>query len=61
MTDIDIKIMAELLSLLSLATKQVNQGSFSKYSMPYPFLRAQCVVEKFARKLLGESEVEAVL
>jgi len=61
MTDIIIKIMAELLSVLSLATKQINQGRFSKYNIPYTFLRAQCVVEKFARKLLGESEVEAVL
>ena len=29
--------------------------------MLYTFLLAQCVVEKFARKLLEESEVEAVL
>ena len=29
--------------------------------MLYTFLLAQCVVEKFARKLLGEGEVEAVL
>jgi len=29
--------------------------------MSYTFFRAQCLVEKFARKLLGESEVEAVL
>jgi hypothetical protein len=61
MTDIIIKIMAELLSVLALATKQINQGRFSKYSMPYTFFRAQCVVEKFTKKLLGESDVEAVL
>ena len=29
--------------------------------MSYIFFQAQFVVEKFARKLLGESEVEAVL
>ena len=61
MTDIIIKIMAELLSVLALATKQIKQGRFSKYDTPYTFLRTQCVVEKFARKLLGESEVEAIL
>jgi len=61
MTDIIIKIMAELISVLALATKQINQGRFSKYNMPYTFLRAQSVVEKFARKLMGESEVESVL
>jgi hypothetical protein len=31
MTDILIKIMVELLSVLALATKQVKLGRFSKY------------------------------
>jgi hypothetical protein len=30
MTDIIVKIMAELLSVLALATKQIRQGRFSK-------------------------------
>ena len=30
MTEISVKIMAELLSVLALATKQVKQGRFSK-------------------------------
>ncbi|KAF8272241.1 hypothetical protein EI94DRAFT_1697593 [Lactarius quietus] len=38
-------IMAEFLSVLALATKQIKLGRF----------------KKFARKLLGESEIEAVL
>ncbi|KAH8980601.1 hypothetical protein EDB86DRAFT_2979759 [Lactarius hatsudake] len=45
MTEIIVKIMAELLSVLALATKQIKQGRF----------------KKFAKKLLGESEIEAVL
>ncbi|KAH9063565.1 hypothetical protein EDB87DRAFT_128411 [Lactarius vividus] len=45
MTDIIVKILAELLSVLALATKQVQQGR----------------LKKFAKKLLGESEIEAVL
>jgi len=45
MMDIIVKIMTELLSVLALATKQVEQGRF----------------KKFAQKLLGESEIEAVL
>ncbi|KAN0113738.1 hypothetical protein V8E52_007391, partial [Russula decolorans] len=44
-TDVIIKIMVELLSVLALATKQIRQGRF----------------KKFAKKLLGEREVEAVL
>ncbi|KAH9063571.1 hypothetical protein EDB87DRAFT_1820685, partial [Lactarius vividus] len=45
MTDIIVKILAELLSVLALATKQVQQGR----------------LKKFAKKLLGECEIEAVL
>ena len=33
MTDIIVKIMAELLSVLALATKQIKQGRFSKYAL----------------------------
>ena len=34
MTEISVKIMAELLSVLALATKQVKQGRFSKRICP---------------------------
>lgn len=34
MTDILGKIMVELLSVLALATKQINQGRFSKSMLP---------------------------
>ncbi|KAF8267647.1 hypothetical protein EI94DRAFT_1786301 [Lactarius quietus] len=50
MTDILVKIMVELLSVFALATKQIKQGRFT-----------QDGIEKFAKKLLGESEIEAVL
>jgi hypothetical protein len=33
MTDIIVKIMAELLSVLALATNQIKQGRFSKHSI----------------------------
>ncbi|KAH8985152.1 hypothetical protein EDB92DRAFT_1883779, partial [Lactarius akahatsu] len=45
MTEISGKIMVELLSVLALATKQIKQGRF----------------KKFAKKLLGECEIESVL
>jgi hypothetical protein len=35
MTDIIIKIMVELLSVLALATNQIKQGRFSKHSVIY--------------------------
>jgi hypothetical protein len=61
MADIIIKIMAELLSVLALATKQIEQGRFSKYAVTHTLPVAQCVTVKFAKKLLGEGEIEAVL
>ena len=61
MTDIIIKIMVQLLSVLALATKQINQGRFSKCALTYTLTVAQRVTEKFAKKLLGDSEIEAVL
>jgi len=45
MTDILVKIMVELLSVLALATKQINQGKFKKY----------------AKQFLGESGIDGVL
>ena len=61
MTDIIVKIIVELLSVLALATKQVNQGRLSKCTAPYTVPVSQCATEKFAKKLLGDSEIEAVL
>ena len=35
MTEVLVKIMTEILSVLALATKQINQGRFSEYiSLP---------------------------
>ena len=61
MTDIVLKIMVELLSVLALATKQVKQGRFSKCAVTYKLSVTQCIVEKFAKKLLGDSEIESAL
>jgi hypothetical protein len=63
-TDIIIKIMVELLSVLALATKQIKQGRFSECAsalFTYTSSVAQCAIEKFAKKLLGDSEIETVL
>jgi len=63
MTDIIVKILVELLSVLALATKQIRQGRLSKHIIIiiYNLSAAQYSIEKFAKKLLGESEVEATL
>ena len=63
MTGIIVKIMVELLSVLALATKQIKERRFSKCTIAYHILCfvTQRATEKFARKLLGESEIEDVL
>ena len=58
-----IAILSEVLSVLSLATKQIKQGRFSKLLIGhiYIIVIAELGAEKFAKKLLGESEIEAVI
>jgi hypothetical protein len=61
MTDIIVKIMIELLSVLALATKQINQGRFSKCAATNVAYSSMRVTEKFAKSVLGENKIEAVL
>ena len=62
MSGIITKIMVEVLSVLSLATKQINQGRLSKsFRIISIYLVHDVKLEKFAKKLLGESEIEDVL
>ncbi len=61
MTGIIVKIMVEVLSVLALATKQIKQGRLSKLTVTSNLAIAQCATEKFAKKLLGEGDIEAVL
>jgi len=61
MTDMIIKIMIRLLEVLALATRQIKHGRFGKSVITYALTMSQGDVVKFAKKLLGESEVEAVL
>ena len=53
MTDIIIKIMVELLSVLALATNQIKQGRFSKcaitYTIPCSSTRLREVCEEVVR------------
>jgi len=61
MINIIVKIMAELLSVLALATKQIKQGVFSKCAGTYTLSVAQCATEKITKRLLGESDIETAL
>jgi len=62
MSGIITKILVEVLSVLSLATKQIKQGRLSKsFRIISIYLVHDVKLEKFAKKLLGESEIEDVL
>ena len=61
MSEMMVKIMVEVLSVLALATKQINQGRFSKWPALVRYSLTERAAEKFAKKLLGESDVEAIL
>jgi hypothetical protein len=61
MLDIVVKIMGEIIAVLALATKQIKQGRLSKWTTTYRAPLTKHITEKFAGKLLGESDIEAVL
>ena len=57
-----VKIMAELLAVLALATQQIKQGRVGEFMLANskPCLTQHHAV-KFAKKLLGENDIEVVL
>ncbi|SRR6266852_8945038 len=64
MTELIVKIMVELLSILALATKKYKEGRFSKCAVVYTFPVAQCVTEKpeqLIKKLLEDREIDDAL
>ena len=61
MMDMIVKILVESLTVLALAMKQLKQGRFSEWAVTYTLPATQCATEKFAKKLLREAEIEAVL
>ena len=61
MIDMIVKIILESLTVLALAMKQLKEDRFSECSVIYTLPVIQCGIEKFAKKLLRESEIETVL
>lgn len=53
MTEIIIAILAELLSVLALATKQIKQGRFSKYADTYTLSVAQPTFREVRKEVTG--------
>jgi hypothetical protein len=61
MTDLIVKIMVELLSLLALATKKYKEGRFSKCAVIYTLPVAQCATVQLIKKLLEDREIDDAL
>jgi len=61
MSNVMVKVTTEVLNVLALATKHINQGRFSKPPITCWSSLANRGIEKFIKKLLGERQVEATL
>jgi hypothetical protein len=60
-TDVVIKILAEVLSTLAIATRQVKQGRLSESHPCWCGAFTESSSERFVKKILGENDIEAVL
>lgn len=62
MTDVIVKIMIEVLSILSIATKEIKQGRSSEWIFLCILFHLDLLsLEKFVRKLLGRNDIEDAL
>ena len=62
MDEMVVRIMAELLSALALATKELKQGRSREQSLLCLMSNfAQCYAVNFFKKRFGEKDVEAIL
>ena len=65
MSEVLVKIVIELLSILSIATKEVSRRRASEYLSKRHFksstFTAHVLSELFARKLLGRTDIEDAL
>ena len=61
MTDIIVKIIIQVLSVLALATKEINGGRISKCTITYTLYMARFSIVRFGKKMFGDSEIEAAL
>ena len=61
MVEVVVKIIAELISILAMVTKELKQRRSSKRVLALPSYLTQRDPVKFLKKHLGEKDVEAVL
>ena len=62
MTDIIVKIMVEVLSILGIVTKEVGQGRMStSFQVDRSIFKIDLHTEKYLKKLIGRKDVEDAL
>jgi hypothetical protein len=61
MTETIIQIMAEVLSIIGIATKEIRQGWLSKLFSASMILLTERCSETFAKKLIGRTDMEDAL
>jgi hypothetical protein len=62
MMEVIVNVMAEVLIILGLATKEIKQGKISELVPNHtPPLMIYCSLERFLRKLMGKSDIKDAL
>jgi hypothetical protein len=61
MTDVIVKIMIQVLSILAIATKEIKQGRSSESLDIHKSLFTYLFLEKMVKKLLGKNDIEDAL
>ena len=61
MTDIIVKIMVEVLSILGIVTKEIEQGRISMYFLVAISPKIDLYTEKYLKKLVGRKDIEDAL
>ncbi len=61
MTDMIVKIMVEVLSILGIVTKEVGQGRASMFFPVDTYPKIDLHAEKYLNKLIGKKDVEDAL
>jgi hypothetical protein len=61
MTEVVVKILVELLSILAMVTKQIKQGKPSESIFGELYYLTRCNAESLVKKLFGEKDIKAVL
>ena len=58
MTDKMAKITVEILDILAIATKEINQSRTSEFDLRFKFRGADIVAEKFLKRVIGRTDLE---